>query len=168
MAVSSPPAGKWLLSLGCACLCLRCLRPWPGACPPLQLLAARDMSRTPNTFPFCPLFLFPPSPPSTHGSLCHLPTHAKLPWSQPQTPLVPNRVNVLRSADGLSFALHLATYALGHIPFLFNQLCPPPHSGFSHHHHYHYYSPRSFSVFRSFNAKYAPYTLFNPITPSNK
>lgn len=122
------PAGKWLLSLGCACLCACVLGP---VLSPLQLLAARDRSRTPNTFPFCPLFLFPPSRPSTHGSLCHLPTHAKLPWSQPQTPLVQKWVNVLRSADGLSFALHLATYALGHIPFLFNQLCPPPHSGFS-------------------------------------
>lgn len=95
-------------------VCLRlCLRPWLGAFPPLQPRSPLDTRAGPNTFPFCTLFLsFSPPPPSrpTGHSVTHPHTRAKLPWPKPQTPLVPNRVNVLRSADSLSFALSLSTY----------------------------------------------------------
>lgn len=160
MAVSSPResgCSLWVPVPVPASLA-RCLSP----------LAASRRQRQELTLSLSALcFFFPrPLPPLTGHSVIYALT-LNSPGPSPQTPLVPNRVNVLKSADGLSFALHLATYVLGPIPFLFNQLCPPPHSDFS---------PIIITItphglfrsFRSFNAKYAPYTLFNPITPQNK
>lgn len=110
---SMVPAGKWCL----------CLRPWLGASP-LQLPSPLETAG-PNTFPFCNLFLFPRLlPPLTGHSVTYALT-LNSPGPSPKR-LLSESGSMCSEVQTVSPLHFLSTFALGPIPFLFNQLCPLP------------------------------------------
>lgn len=130
--------------------------------PPLQLSSPLETAG-PNTFPFCNLFLFPRLlPPLTGHSVTYALT-LNSPGPSPKRLLSESgsMCSEVQTVSPLHFLSQHSLLAPFH-SFLTSSV-PSPFS---------LLSSSSlllptvfFGPFRSFNAKYVPYTLFNPITP---